>query len=168
MRAQARSQRAGLHGGRPSGRDPKGLFRCSLATARYHSGLFYQTPAVKQAHPGVMGVSQDSPYASIYKEESDAMLMTVKDLSEQLQIKPATLYAWAAQQKIPCLKIHGVIRFESDRIKEWLSSFGEVRRSRDLVIDKRRRAESVDSLIARAKRAVYTPGRGNQTNSEPK
>ena len=96
------------------------------------------------------------------------MLLTVKDLSQQLQIKPATLYAWAAQQKIPCLKIHGVIRFESERIREWLSSFGGARSTTKIMIHKRRVDESVDSLIARAKRAVYTPGRGNQTNSEPK
>jgi len=96
------------------------------------------------------------------------VLLTVKDLSQQLQIKPATLYAWAAQQKIPCLKIHGVIRFESERISEWLNSFGIARSTNKLVIPKRRVEESVDSLIASAKRAVYTPGRGNQTNSEPK
>jgi predicted DNA-binding transcriptional regulator AlpA len=96
------------------------------------------------------------------------MLLTVKDLSQQLQIKPATLYAWAAQQKIPCLKIHGVIRFESERIREWLNSFGVARSTTKIVIHKRRMDESVDSLIARAKRAVYTSGRGNQTNSEPK
>lgn len=95
------------------------------------------------------------------------MLLTVKDLSQQLQIKPATLYAWAAQQKIPCLKIHGVIRFDSERITEWLKSFGAVRTKSQLVIHKRRVDESVDALIARAKRAVYTPVRGNQTNSEP-
>lgn len=96
------------------------------------------------------------------------MLLTVKDLSQQLQIKPATLYAWAAQQKIPCLKIHGVIRFESEQIREWLRSFGVARSTTKIVIHKRRVDESVDSLIARAKRAVYTSGRGNQTNSEPK
>lgn len=96
------------------------------------------------------------------------MLLTVKDLSQQLQIRPATLYAWAAQQKIPCLKIHGVIRFESEQIREWLRSFGVARSTTKIVIHKRRVDESVDSLIARAKRAVYTSGRGNQTNSEPK
>lgn len=96
------------------------------------------------------------------------MLLTVKDLAQQLQIKPATLYAWAAQQKIPCLKIHGVIRFESETIKEWLNTFGVSRRTACVVIGQRGTGESVEALIARAKRAVYTPVRGNQTNSEPK
>jgi hypothetical protein len=92
----------------------------------------------------------------------------VKDLAVRLQIKPATLYAWAAQHKIPCLKIHGVIRFESERIGEWLNSFGMARATTKVLIQKRKADETVDSLIARAKRAVYTPDRGNQTNSEPK
>jgi len=96
------------------------------------------------------------------------MLLTVKDLAQQLQIKPATLYAWAAQQKIPSLKIHGVIRFESETIKDWLKTFGVTRRTQRLVIGSRSgTGESVESLIARAKRAVYTSSRGNQTNSEP-
>jgi len=51
------------------------------------------------------------------------MLLTVKELEQQLHIKPATLYAWAAQQKIPCLKIHGVVRFEIETIKEWFHTY---------------------------------------------
>jgi len=97
------------------------------------------------------------------------MLLTVKDLAQQLQIKPATLYAWAAQQKIPCLKIHGVIRFESEMIKDWLNTFAATRRTRRSAIGTRSATgESVETLIARAERAVYTACRGNQTNSEPK
>lgn len=96
------------------------------------------------------------------------MLLTVKDLSQQLQIKPATLYAWASQQKIPCLKIHGVIRFERELIDEWLKTFGVTRRLDKLVIGRSETGESVEALLARAKRAVYTSRRGNQTNSEPK
>lgn len=96
------------------------------------------------------------------------MLLTVKDLAQQLQIKPATLYAWAAQEKIPCVKIHGVLRFERERINEWLMTFGISRSLDKLVIGRPSgTGDSVDALIARAKRAVYTPCRGNQTNSEP-
>jgi len=97
------------------------------------------------------------------------MLLTVKDLAQQLQIKPATLYAWAAQEKIPFLKIHGVIRFESESIKDWLNAFGVSKRTQRLVVGSRTgTGESVEALIARAQRAVYTSCRGNQTNSEPK
>ena len=37
------------------------------------------------------------------------MLLTIKDLSARLNIKPSTLYLWAAQGKIPCRKIHGLL-----------------------------------------------------------
>jgi Helix-turn-helix domain len=51
------------------------------------------------------------------------MLFTIKDLSAQLNIKPSTLSLWAAQGKIPCRKIHGLIRFDPDAIAAWLRSF---------------------------------------------
>jgi excisionase family DNA binding protein len=44
------------------------------------------------------------------------MLLTVKDLSAWLNMKPSTLYLWAAQGKIPCRKIHGLIRFEREQV----------------------------------------------------
>jgi len=93
--------------------------------------------------------------------------MTVKELAQELRIKPATLYAWASQDKIPSLKIHGVVRFERGKIVEWLRGFGLVRPSERVLIDKRKPEESVETLIARAKRSVYSSRRGNQTNSEP-
>lgn len=95
------------------------------------------------------------------------MLLTVKDLAQELHIKPATIYAWAAQDKIPSLKIHGVVRFEREKIIEWLKSFGVVQPPKRFVIGRRQTEESVEALIARAKQSVYSSRRGNQTNSEP-
>ncbi len=88
------------------------------------------------------------------------MLLTVKDLSEQLQIKPATLYAWASQRKIPCLKIHGVLRFEADVIKVWLGNFALRHPHQPFHLPKQANGDSVDALIARAKHAVYTSRQG--------
>ena len=51
-------------------------------------------------------------------------MLTIKELSAWLNIKPSTLYLWASQNKIPCLRIHGLIRFEPDTIQTWLKSFG--------------------------------------------
>ena len=48
------------------------------------------------------------------------MLLTVKDLSAWLNMKPSTLYLWAAQRKTPCVKMHGLIRFDPDAITAWL------------------------------------------------
>jgi len=95
------------------------------------------------------------------------VLLTVKDLAEQLQIKPATLYAWAAQNKIPCLKIHGVVRFEATKISEWLNAFTPNSGMNKVALGRIRSGESVEALIARARREVYSSRRGNQTNSEP-
>ena len=96
------------------------------------------------------------------------MLLTVQELAQQLHVKAATLYAWAAQGKIPSLKLNGLLRFRQDEIDQWLESCRVASRPTVTVPRKRRqRLESnVDALIERAKRAVYTPKRGNQ-HSEP-
>ena len=51
------------------------------------------------------------------------MLLTVKNLSAWINVKPSTLYLWATQGKIPCRKIHGLIRFDPEVITFWLRSF---------------------------------------------
>lgn len=88
------------------------------------------------------------------------MLLTIKDLSEQLQIKTATLYAWVAQRKIPSRKIHGLVRFDPNEIDQWLASFVTPRPSPLRTSRQRVGRSSVDDLIARAKREVYTPAHG--------
>ena len=88
------------------------------------------------------------------------MLLTIKDLVKQLRIKPGTLYSWAAQGKIPCRRIHGLLRFDPLEIDRWLASFSPPQ-SVPLQIGKRRTNNSdLDRLIASAKREVYTSGHG--------
>jgi excisionase family DNA binding protein len=87
------------------------------------------------------------------------MLLTVKDLSAWLKMKPSTLYLWAAQGKIPCRKIHGLIRFDQEEIRQWLASFAPAR-GRELSLSSPHQAQrEVERLIAAAKRDVYTPAR---------
>jgi hypothetical protein len=38
----------------------------------------------------------------------------IRDLSVYLHVKPSTLYAWAGQGRIPCLKILGLLRFRRE------------------------------------------------------
>ena len=38
--------------------------------------------------------------------------LTVKDMAIRLQVKDKTIYAWASQGKMPCVKVNGVIRFD--------------------------------------------------------
>jgi excisionase family DNA binding protein len=95
------------------------------------------------------------------------MLLTVKELSARLNIKPSTLYLWAAQGKIPCRKIHGLIRFDWDEILYWLASFATTPSNPVSHIRDRTLNTPVDDLIARAKREVYTPGHGETITPSP-
>lgn len=89
------------------------------------------------------------------------MLLTIQDLSKQLQVKPSTLYAWVAQGKIPSLKLNGLIRFDPGAITHWLASSRiEAAIPKDQTIAVSRSFQPIDRLIADAKRAVYTPRRG--------
>lgn len=85
------------------------------------------------------------------------MLLTIKDLAEQLRIKPSTLYAWASQRKIPCVRIHGLIRFRSEEIERWLMGFTQ---HQPALPDYKRRGRDIDEIIAAAKRAIYNPRHG--------
>lgn len=86
-------------------------------------------------------------------------LLTVNDMAARLQVKAKTLYAWASQGKIPCIKLNGVIRFDEREIEQWLQKC-HVPVGRPCTSSRSTRrgsATSVDHLIESAKRAVYTP-----------
>jgi excisionase family DNA binding protein len=65
---------------------------------------------------GGLGVSQRLPRCI-------CIMLTVKELSAWLNIKESTLYLWASQNKIPCRRIHGLVRFEPEAIQAWLKGF---------------------------------------------
>ena len=94
------------------------------------------------------------------------MLLTIKDLSARLNIKPSTLYLWAAQGKIPCRKIHGLIRFDPDAITAWLHAC-EPNQATAIPPLPRDSHLDVDRLIEAAKREVYTPGHGETITPSP-
>ncbi|MGE0470916.1 MAG: helix-turn-helix domain-containing protein [Nitrospira sp.] len=83
----------------------------------------------------------------------------IRQLATYLNVKPATLYAWAAQGKIPSLKLHGLLRFRQDEIDQWLESCRVESRPPHPSPRKQRPhpVSNVDALIEQAKRAVYTP-----------
>ena len=87
------------------------------------------------------------------------MLLTIKDVSAWLKIKPSTLYLWAAQGKIPCQKIHGLIRFERDTVQGWLESFQQ-QPHKPVPSFTRTIRRDLDQLIEAAKRDAYTPRHG--------
>lgn len=92
--------------------------------------------------------------------------LTVKQVSEWLQVKEKTLYAWAAAQRIPSIHIHGLVRFPLKELERWLISLADEQRVLPTKI-KPKRSLDIQAVIAQAKRLAYTPARGNQTNSEP-
>ena len=92
------------------------------------------------------------------------MLLTIKDLSAWLNIKPSTLYLWAAQGKVPCQKIHGLIRFDRERVIEWLESFDR-KAPASVASLCRTNSSDIDQLIEAAKRDAYTSRHG-ETNQQ--
>lgn len=50
-------------------------------------------------------------------------LLDVNAVSRLLNIKPCTLYAWAAQGRTPCLKIHGLCAFGKMELTSGLKAF---------------------------------------------
>ena len=88
------------------------------------------------------------------------MLMTVKELAGQLNVKPSTLYAWAGQGRIPCIRIHGLVRFRRDDIERWVESFRTQESPIALKAAPRGPRTALDELIARAKGQAYNPPHG--------
>jgi excisionase family DNA binding protein len=86
--------------------------------------------------------------------------LDIAALAERLWIKRSTLYAWTAQGTIPHLNLGRLLRFDPDEIEEWLRAH-----RRDAAPKPMRRrcqngADHVETLIAEAKREVYTPSCG--------
>jgi excisionase family DNA binding protein len=49
-------------------------------------------------------------------------ILTVKQVSELLQAKQSTIYAWAEQGFIPSFKVNGLLRFDEAEIFEWVKA----------------------------------------------
>ena len=93
----------------------------------------------------------------------------IRELSIYLHVKPSTLYAWAAQGRIPCVRIHGLVRFQPEEIARWVASF-RVAEIPTIPCPTRSKGShtALNTLIARAKGQAYNPRpRGNQTRSSP-
>ncbi|QPD06369.1 MAG: DNA-binding protein [Candidatus Nitrospira kreftii] len=95
------------------------------------------------------------------------MLLTIKDLSRWLNIKPSTLYLWAAQGRIPSQKINGLVRFEHVKVTEWMESF-ERHSPQSMLRESRVSHRDLDRIIEAAKRDAYTPPPGKPSTASPK
>ena len=89
------------------------------------------------------------------------MYLDIKELSQNLNIKPSTLYAWAAQGRIPHVKIHGLIRFKRDEVETWVESFQREDKGKALSLRSKSKSRmEIDILVERAKRDAYNSNRG--------
>jgi excisionase family DNA binding protein len=89
------------------------------------------------------------------------MLLTVKDLSSLLRIAPSTLYDWVKRGKIPARNLNGLIRFHPTELREWFESGRAQTLTTLLPFELGKHAPiDLETLIARAKREVYTPPHG--------
>ena len=91
-------------------------------------------------------------------------MLTVKELSAWLNIKESTLYLWASQNKIPCRRIHGLVRFEAEAIQAWLNGF-ETSHGKPFILPTRHDTRDLDQLIEASKREVYTSRHGETIQS---
>ena len=95
------------------------------------------------------------------------MLITIKEVSAWLKIKPSTLYLWVAQGKIPYQRIHTRIRFETLAIERWLADFCSLSSPPVHILRTRTATSDLDALIEAAKREVYTPRHGETITPSP-
>ncbi len=91
-------------------------------------------------------------------------MLTVKELSAWLNIKESTLYLWVSRNKIPCRRIHGLVRFERDAIQAWLKEF-ETNSVKPFPLPTRHDTRDLDQLIEASKREVYTSRHGETIQS---
>ena len=131
-----------------SGASPGGKTGIGTCSSNHPLGFTHRLPAeARAAHVrGTGGV--------VRLPRCICTMLTIKELSAWLNIKPSTLYLWVSQNKIPCHRIHGLIRFEPEAIQAWLNTFSAPRINPPRLT--RHDARDVDHLIAAAKSALYT------------
>lgn len=81
--------------------------------------------------------------------------LTVKDVSQMLSIKANTLYCWALRGKIPSLRINGVVRFDKNKISDWLKDMQrDSSASTPLSSTTNNNTGDIDKIIENAKSSV--------------
>ncbi|MBF0252548.1 MAG: helix-turn-helix domain-containing protein [Candidatus Omnitrophica bacterium] len=48
--------------------------------------------------------------------------LNIEELSDMLDVSVNTLYSWINQRKIPYIKVGRLVRFDVNKIEEWLES----------------------------------------------
>lgn len=56
----------------------------------------------------------------LYSSTQQTQIMTIAEVSQWLTIKEKTIRQWIYQEKIPSLKINGVVRFDRKELSQWI------------------------------------------------
>jgi excisionase family DNA binding protein len=55
-------------------------------------------------------------------ESGNKLLLTVREVAELLGVAPGTIFHWAAQGRLPCVRLsQRCLRFKKSEIEEWLN-----------------------------------------------
>lgn len=96
-------------------------------------------------------------------------LVTIKDLSEFLKVKPSTIYSWVHGGTIPFYKLNGLLRFDMDEIIKWVESSKPVPPNIPKSLKKSRNMD-IDSIVKRAVESVrkgsYNPDKRETSLSQ--
>lgn len=65
-------------------------------------------------------------------------LVNVQQISEMLSVKPATIYKWVRQGKIPFYKLESLVRFDPDEVWGWVAKKKARRLTHPVDLDPRR------------------------------
>ena len=60
-------------------------------------------------------------YAASKRRRSTEKLLTIKDLSEWLQVSTSTIYQWTHTGYIPHYKLPKGVRFKATEVERWLN-----------------------------------------------
>lgn len=55
------------------------------------------------------------------RSNHEALLLTLSETARLLQLSPRTVWQWAKDGKLPCIRFGRVLRFPRRELEEWLS-----------------------------------------------
>ncbi len=88
-------------------------------------------------------------------------LVSIKEVSTFLMVKPSTIYSWVHNGTIPFIKLNGLLRFDMDEVQEWVKA-SKVRSPNVPKSLKKSSNLDVDAIVKRAvestRKGRYNPG----------
>jgi len=76
-------------------------------------------------------------------------LLTIKELSQLLNVKQSKLYLWVYNGSIPSYKLNGLVRFDMEEIEKWIKD-----------------SKLVSVSVINSKTQIYTINKNNKNSSE--